>query len=128
MVNGEKMANLTWRKNIANVPTTKRRRGNEKIDTHQYNFDELGIARGGLLEAILIDASFPLDITISNQTRLMLVSLSNHPDGRVILGAPIEDLSGKDIRRLYNLIEDHIETVDTIKDKSDVPPVLWTPG
>ncbi|APG27213.1 hypothetical protein A7E78_04795 [Syntrophotalea acetylenivorans] len=112
------MTNLTWRKNIANVPTTKRRRGNEKIDTHQYDFDELGIARGGFFEAILIDASFPLDITISNQTRLMLVSLSNHTEGREILGAPIEDLSGKDIRRLYNLIEDHIETVDTIKDKS----------
>ena len=112
------MGNLTWCKNIALVPVSKRRRGNEKSDTHQYDFGELGIARGGLLEAALIDAPLPLDVTISNQTRLMLVSLCTHPEGRSILGTPLEDLGGKDIRRLYNLIEDHIETVDTITDKS----------
>lgn len=112
------MEKLTWRKNIAIVPVTKRRRGNEKTLTHQYDFNELGIARGGLLEAALMDAPFPLDVTISNQTRLMLVSLSNDPEGKAILGAPLKDLGGKDLRLLYNLIEDHIETVDTIKDKS----------
>ncbi|MCD4689301.1 MAG: hypothetical protein K8R55_08215, partial [Desulfuromonadaceae bacterium] len=112
------MGKLIWRKNIAIVPISKRRRGNEKIDTHRYDFGELGIARGGLLEAALIDAPLPLDATISNQTRLMLASLSVHPDGRAIFGAPLEDLGGKDIRRLYDLIEDHIESVDTITDKS----------
>lgn len=111
---------IIWSKNTAYVPVEQKKRSRVLKAVHEYDFDDLGVARGGFFEQALCDMAFPLNTVISQQTLRMLRITSESEEAKSILNSPSSELKGHDIIRLSELVEDYIESIESIVEKNTV--------
>jgi len=98
----------SWDKNRAILYVARNSDGTEVIAARYLDFEELGIARGGLLEAVIRNAPCPLDASKAGHFMRAITSLSADRGLCRILESPTENLGERDIISLARFIDEDV--------------------
>lgn len=99
----------TWAANVATLACTRLSLQKASFPRVSIDFDELGVARGGLLEEVIRLAPCPLPMSYVSEFRQALRDISTSPDVARLLGTPSTSVSRTAINSiLYTAIDNAV--------------------